>query len=327
MPYSHITTEERDFLQSAFALSIDKSIIARILGKHISTVYREVTRNTSTGYYIATEAHKWASTRRLKTKPQPKLGNAELLRDIKKRFKQDHSPEQIAGRLKLDYPGQKNRHASTEFIYQYLYTCIEAEPELKAHFRQGQKKRSKRLSGKDLRGCIPNRKFIDDRPPIVNEKKRVGDWEGDTVEGGGKKGYIASWVDRSTKLLVAYPLVRKETLALVKGAKQAFRKIPKKAVKTATVDNGKEFAAHQLLEEAIGGEVYFAHPYHSWERGLNEHTNGLLRQYFPKKRPLDTLTKKELDRAVKRINNRPRKSLNYRTPQEVFNLAIFALQS
>jgi len=120
MPYSHIATEERDFLQSAFALSIDKSIIARILGKHISTVYREVTRKTSTGYYIATEAHKWASTRRLKTKPQPKLGNAELLRDIKKRFKQDHSPEQIAGRLKLDYPGQKNRHASTEFIYQYL---------------------------------------------------------------------------------------------------------------------------------------------------------------------------------------------------------------
>lgn len=327
MPYSHLTTDERNFLQSAFILSLDKPIIARILGRHISSIYREVKRNGSNGYYIASTAKEQATVRRIETKPQTKLGNAALLRDIKSRFKQDHSPEQIAGRLKLDYPGHKDRHASTELIYQYLYSCIKSEPELRAHFRQGQKKRCKRLSGKDKRGHIPNRKFIDDRPPIVNEKKRVGDWEGDTVEGGGKKGYIASWVDRSTKLLIAYPLVKKETNALVKGAKKAFRTVPKGAVKTVTVDNGKEFAAHQQLGTAVGGDVYFAHPYHSWERGLNEHTNGLLRQYFPKKRPLDTLTKKELDRAVKRINNRPRKSLNYRTPQEVFDLAIFALQT
>ena len=327
MPYSHINTDERDFLQSAVVLSLDKSIIARMLGKHISSIYREVNRNSNKGSYIASAAKDYASNRRIESKPQPKLGNSTLMRDIKKRFLQDHSPEQIAGRLKLDYPGQKDCHASIEFIYQYLYTCVEAEPELKLHFRQGRKKRHKRLSGKDKRGSIPNRTFIDDRPAIVNEKKRVGDWEGDTVEGGGKKGYIASFVDRSTKFLIAYPLVKKETQALVKGAKRAFRKMPEGSVKTATVDNGKEFSAHQQLGAAIGGDVYFAHPYHSWERGLNEHTNGLLRQYFPKKMPLDTITKKELDRAVLRINNRPRKSLNYRTPQEVFDLALFALQS
>lgn len=119
----------------------------------------------------------------------------------------------------------------------------------------------------------------------------------------------------------------KETLGLVKGAKHAFRRVSGVAVKTLTVDNGKEFAAHTQLGIAIGGDVFFAHPYHSWERGLNEHTNGLLRQYFPKKMPLDTLTKFELDRAVKRINNRPRKSLGYQTPQEVFTQELFALQT
>lgn len=327
MPYNHVTTDERDFLQSAIVMQLDTAIIARIMGKHSATIYREAKRNSTLGYYVASGAQVKAVTRRYDTKPLPKQGNKVLMQDIKRRFVQDHSPEQIAGRLKLEYPGQKERHASTETIYQYLYSCVFTEQELKAHFRQGQKKRHKRLPGKDKRGCIPNRKFIDERPAIVEEKTRLGDWEGDTVEGGGKKGYLATFVDRCTKLLIAYPLPTKETLGLVKGAKHAFARVPDVAVKTLTVDNGKEFAAHAQLGIAIGGDVFFAHPYHSWERGLNEHTNGLLRQYFPKKMPLDTLTKAELDKAVKRINNRPRKSLGYQTPQEVFTQKLFALQT
>jgi len=327
MPYKHITTDERDFLQSAIILQLDRSIIARIIGKHSATIYREAKRNSTKGYYVASGAQLKATARRYETKTLPKQGNKLLMQDIKRRFLQDHSPEQIAGRLKREYPGQKERHASTELIYQYLYNHVSAEPALKAHFRQGQKKRHKRLAGKDKRGCIPNRKFIDERPSIVEEKTRLGDWEGDTVEGGGKKGYIATFVDRCTKLLIAYPLPTKETLRLVKGAKHAFARVPAGAVITLTVDNGKEFAAHSQLGNAIGGEVFFAHPYHSWERGLNEHTNGLLRQYFPKKMHLDLLTKNELDKAVKRINNRPRKSLGYQTPQEVYTQKLFALQT
>ena len=326
MPYNHFTTDERDFLQSALIMKLDTATIARIIGKHRSTIYREAKRNTTNGYYVASRAQTKAVERRYAAKPLPKQGNKILMQDIKRRFMKDHSPEQIAGRLKIDYPGQKNRHASTELIYQYLYRCVLTEPNLKVHFRQGQKKRNKRLSGKDKRGCIPNRTFIDERPAIVDEKSRIGDWEGDTIEGGGKKGYIATFVDRKTKFLIAYPLPTKATLGLVKGAKHAFSRIPKGAVKTLTVDNGKEFAAHSQLGIAIGGNVFFAHPYHSWERGLNEHTNGLVRQYFPKKMPLNTLTKVELDKAVKRINNRPRKSLDYQTPREVFNQEIFALQ-
>lgn len=187
MPYNHVTTDERDFLQSAIVMQLDTAIIARIIGKHSATIYREAKRNSSNGYYVASVAQVKAVKRRYDSKPLPKQGDKLLMQDIKRRFLQDHSPEQIAGRLKLEYPGQKERHASTELIYQYLYGCVFTEPELKAHFRQGQKKRHKRLSGKDKRGCIPNRTLIDERPAIVEGKTRLGDWEGDTVEGRWKE--------------------------------------------------------------------------------------------------------------------------------------------
>lgn len=179
----------------------------------------------------------------------------------------------------------------------------------------------------DRRGIIPDRVFIDSRPAIVEQKIRRGDWEGDTVEGAGKQGYVATWVDRRDKFLVAYKLTNKSAKALADGARHAFRKIPKEYRKTYTVDNGKEFAYHKELASSLGGEVYFAHPYHSWERGLNENTNGLLRQYLPKKRALTDLTKKELAKIVSKLNNRPRKSLGYRTPREAFFDLPLALQT
>jgi len=188
---------------------------------------------------------------------------------------------------------------------------------LRNHLRQGQKKRRKRLSGKDKRGVIPNRTFIDDRPAIVDDKSKMGNWEGDTVEGGNKKGYIATFVERKSKFLVGYTLANKTTDGLVRKAKSAFAKIPEEYLETLTVDNGKEFANHEELAIATKTTVYFAHPYHSWERGLNEHTNGLLRQYFPKGMRLDDLSHQELAKVIRKINNRPRKSLGYRTHREI----------
>ena len=208
---------------------------------------------------------------------------------------------------------------SHETIYQYVYAQVHQEPELRIHLRQGQKKRRKRLSGKDKRGVIPNRTFIDERPAIVEEKSRIGDWEGDTVEGGNKKGYIATFVERKSKFLVGYTLDHKTSQGLVKKAKRAFSKIPMGYLETLTVDNGKEFANHEGLAKTTKTTMYFAHPYHSWERGLNEHTNGLLRQYFPKGMQLDNLSPQELAKVIRKINNRPRKSLGYRTPWEVFH--------
>jgi IS30 family transposase len=257
----------------------------------------------------------------------PKKANEKLMREVMTRIKLDHSPEQISGRLKLDYPDDPTMHVSTETIYQAVYARIRtSDPGLRNHLRQSRKKRRKRLSGKDRRGVIPNRTFIDERPAIVKDKSRIGDWEGDTIEGATKKGYVATFVDRTTKYLVAYRLKHKTTDALVAKAKQAFAKIPEDLKETCTVDNGKEFSAHAKLASAMGVTIYFAHPYHSWERGLNEHTNGLLRQYLPKNMPLDTLTANRLVYIVKRINNRPRKSLGYKTPNEAFAVASFALR-
>jgi transposase, IS30 family len=327
MPYTHFNSIERNALQYMININLDKETIGRILGKSTSSVCREISRNGFEGYYTASTADDAARTRRNDTKPCPKRGNSDLMADIESRFIEDHSPEQIAGRLNREYPDNPEKHVSYETIYSYLYSRLEDKPELRIHFRQGQKKRHKRLSGKDKRGIIPNRKFIDLRPAIVDEKTRFGDWEGDTVEGGGKKGYVTTFVERTTKLLIAYPLRNKTTESLVQKARKPFSRLPRGSVHTCTVDNGKEFAAHEKLAEAIGGEVYFARPYHSWERGLNEHTNGLLRQYLPKRLPLDSLTHQFLDKWVKRINNRPRKSLGYRTPREAFDEQILALQT
>jgi IS30 family transposase len=327
MPYQHFTSDERDVLQVFLGVQLDMRLIGRMMGKHVSSIYREISRNCATGIYQSHQAVVAAQKRRRDACFSPKLGNPILLEDIERRIRQDHSPEQIAGRLKLDHPNEPALRVSHETIYQHVYAESRKGSDLGSHLRQGHKKRRKRLSCKDRRGIIPNRIFIDKRPAVVDEKARLGDWEGDTVEGGGKKGYVGTFVDRKSKFLISFPLKRKTASKLVVAARHAFAKIPANRKKTMTVDNGKEFAHHEQLSAAIGAKVFFAHPYHSWERGLNEHTNGLLRQYLPKKQPLDNLSHGRLARIVERINNRPRKSLGYQTPREVFFKPPFALQT
>jgi IS30 family transposase len=165
---------------------------------------------------------------------------------------------------------------------------------LKRHFRQGQAKPRKRNGVKDRRGRIPDRVSLDERPKVVEEKSRTGDWEGDTVESAGKSAYIATFVFRKTKFLLAKVMPDKAVATLSRAAVRAFKPIPEGMRNTPTLDNGKEFAAHKELSQALGIDVYFAHPYRSWERGLNEHTNGLIRQYLPKKIPFDTPTQKQI---------------------------------
>jgi IS30 family transposase len=213
-------------------------------------------------------------------------------------FKQDLSADQISGRLAVLYPEQPEKQASTSTIYTYLYGETVRDPTLKGHFRQGQAKPRKRKGVKDRRGRILDRVSIDERPKVVEEKSRAGDWEGDTIESAGKSAYVATFVDRKTKFLPAKVMPDKTAAALNRAAVRAFKPIPGGMRNTLTLDNGKEFAAHKSLSQALGLDIYFAHPYRSWERGLNEHTNGLIRQYLPKKIPFDTLTQKQLDKIV-----------------------------
>jgi len=328
MPYKHFNSDERDALQVMADRGLDKNTMARILCKDPSSIYRELDRNAHLRCYISGRAEIKAQKRRKEACQRPKLDNKLLIEEIEQYFfREDYSPEQISGALALQNPGDKSLHVSHETIYKHLYSQKHDLADLKIHFRHGHRIRRKRLSGKDKRGIIRDRKFIDDRPTIVEAKTRCGDWEGDTIEGAGKKGYVATFVDRKTKYLVAFPIKYKQAEMIVEGARKAFANVPTMQKMTLTVDNGKEFSQHAELGKAIGMDVYFAHPYHSWERGLNEHTNGLIRQYLPKNRPLDTLTQRELAIIVDRINNRRRKSLGYRTPFEMFFRKSFALRT
>jgi IS30 family transposase len=319
MPYTHYTLDERNALQTMEGMGLPICYRAVILSKHPSSIYRELSRNRSGSVYTGNEAQKASVQRRLDNKPGPKLDDPALTREIMRLFKHDLSADQISGRLEVLYPEQPEKQASISTIYTCLYGETAKDPEMKEHFRQKQAKPRRRKGVKDRRGQIPDRVSIDERPKIVEEKSRVGDWEGDTIESSGKNAYIATFVDRKTKFLLAKLLPDKAAATLNRAALRAFKPIPASMRNTLTLDNGKEFAAHKSLSEALGIDIYFAHPYHSWERGLNEYTNGLIRQYLPKKIPFDTLTQKLLDKIVDKINNRPRKVLGYLTPYEVFS--------
>ena len=326
MPYRHYTSLMRDQLQLFISQGMTIKEICQEQSVHHSSVYRELRRNSSGGQYISGRAHEKAVELRYQSKPCPKKSNPILGKYIQSSIEDYLSPEQISGRIALDFPTDPKMKVSTETIYTIIYGKIASGINLKPFLRQGHKKRRKRLSGRDLRGCIPNRVMIDDRPSIVEEKTRCGDWEGDTIEGAGKQGYIATFVDRKTKLLIARKMENKKADTMVISAVKAFKEIPADFRETLTLDNGKEFAGHLEMAKKLDLDIFFARPYHSWERGLNEHTNGLLRQFFPKGMSFYDLTHQALAKAVKAINNRPRKILGYRTPQEVWDLQKFALQ-
>lgn len=243
MPYSHFTSEERDMLQIQMYLGYRITQIAKDLGKHISSIYRELSRNSPAGIYIGHRAQKATERRRRESRPRAKRGNRILMNEVEQRISLDHSPEQIAGRLRLEYPEDPLMHVSHETIYQHIYERIQLGSDLREHLRHGRRKRRKRLSRRDNRGLIPNRRFIEERPATVDKKTRWGDWEGDTIEGSGKKGYVGTFVDRRTKFLIAFPMRHKSASLLVSKARGAFSNIPATHKKTITVDNGKELSS------------------------------------------------------------------------------------
>lgn len=222
------------------------------------------------------------------------------------RLREDWSPEQISSHAAI----------SIETVYQRVYADKRAGGLLWQHLRC-QKQRRKRYGKRDRRGIIPNRKSIDERPPIVEDRSRIGDWEADTIIGKNHKQAIVSLVERKS----GYTLIRKvkrKTARAVKKATVSLLKPHRDKVKTLTSDNGKEFSEHEQIAKDLDAVFYFAHPYASWERGTNENTNGLIRQYFPKSRDFTTITQQEINHAMKRLNNRPRKRLGFLTPAQVF---------
>ena len=237
----------------------------------------------------------------------------EVTSSIEHYLRQDFSPEQISGFLI-----RKHRiRISHESIYQYVLNDKLNGGDLYRHLRHAHKKRKKRYGAHDRRGRIKDRISIDERPAIVESKERVGDWEIDTIIGKNHKGVLLSLVERKSKFTLIGKLPKKQA-DLVAEATIELLNPYKEKVFTITCDNGQEFAHHKVIKEQLHTELYFAHPYHAWERGLSENTNGLIRQYFPKGTSFETIKEKHVQMAMNRLNNRPRKTLGFKTPIEVF---------
>ena len=315
MSYKQLTMTQRYQIEALMKEALSLRAIGRNLGVSHTTISREIRRNSlEDGGYNASSAS--ISTR---LRYQYKSKNRRLSKNhviyIRKYLEEGWSPEQISGRLALD--GLPS--ISHETIYQYIYR--KSNQELHQYLRHKNKKYTKRSASHRRRGHIKDRVSIDERPYIVEEKSRVGDWEIDTVIGKNHHQGIVTIVDRHSKFTLMKKVPSKHAHEVTKATLELMRPI-KEHTLTITSDNGKEFAYHKEISKVLETDFYFAHPYRSCERGLNEHTNGLIREYFPKKTEFQYITDTQIVDVQNRLNSRPRKILGYKTPAEVFFATI-----
>lgn len=314
MKYSQLTLKERYHIYTLLQKGYSQKSIAIDLKVHPSTISREIKRNKNilTGQYDYEIAY-LNTKKRHKNKNKYRVITKAIEQYIRAKLKDEWSPEQIAGRIKLD----NKIKISHETIYRFIYYNKATGGRLYKHLRHKNKKYHKRDSLYQSRGTIIDRIMIDKRPKIVEKKSRIGDLEIDTIIGKDHIGALVTIVDRKSKFTLIKKVKSKHALIVTKALLEMLLPI-KPIVKTITSDNGKEFAYHKEVSRYLESDFYFAHPYHSWERGLNEHTNGLIRQYIPKKTDFTKISKEEIVTIQNKLNHRPRKALNYKTPYEVF---------
>ena len=324
MSNKHLTHGERSTIATLKRKNRSITYIAKTLDRATSTISRELRRNSgSDGSYTATSAHNRAGTRAASASCRASRIEPERWAYVEKHLAQDQwSPEQISGRMKRE--GFKP--LSHEGIYKYLLRDKAAGGSLHIHLRHKLRSYRRRGSPRERRGRIPNQRMIDTRPQVVEERTRCGDYEMDTVIGLPSGETLVTMVERRSRHTLVLKAADKSAMAVTTAIVTAM--LPYRGnIHTLTYDNGKEFAKHALIDEILGSTGYFARPYHSWERGLNENTNGLIRQYFPKQTDFATITEKQVEEVKNKLNNRPRKCLGWRTPNEVISdqAAIVAL--
>ena len=311
--YQQLTYEQRCQISALKKSGCSQRKIAETIGTTQPTVSRELTRNTGARGYRHKQAQERTEQRRAEAS-QPTKMTPDMITVIESKLRVEWSPEQVSGWLL----NAQELLISHESIYLHIWADKQAEGDLFTHLRHQGKKYNKRRNGKSTRGQIKNRVSIDDRPQVVDDKSRIGDWEIDTMIGKGHSGALVTIVERVTKFTVS-TRVNSKSAADVTQATIALLKPFEDVVHTITADNGKEFAYHEQISKALSTKVYFAHPYSSWERGLNENTNGLLRQYFPKNTDFKKVAQIEVRRALRRLNSRPRKDLDFKTPAQLLN--------
>lgn len=311
--YNQLTTDERYTIAALRTQRLSISEIARQLGRAKSTISREIMRNRcNDGHYRAFKATDRTAGRRRRSR-QKWYFHDDQWAMVVALLRLDWSPEQISLWLKH----YKIFSISHSTIYRFVWYDHFYHGTLHKHLRQSGKKRRKRYRSPDSRGVLPNKRHITERPISAENKSRIGHIEIDTVFGGNDTHCIVTMVDRKSKYTIIGKLEAKTTANLNKKVIQLIKKQPR-LIKTITADNGTEFHGYEKIEKATGVKFYFANPYHSWERGLNENTNGLIRQYLPKGKSMIQITQKDCDAIALKLNQRPRKCLNMKTPEQVY---------
>jgi len=325
--YQRLSLEEREEISRMLAQKCSFQNIAQSLGRRASTISREVSAGSCNRYtYRASKAEARALRNSRKRKAGKHLLNANLRlkRYVYRKLRLKWSPVQIAETLEIDYPTDMTMHISPEAIYTYLYVLPRGtlKKELLSCLRQNRKHRHKQRRGVVASRPLEDMLSIEERPPEVADRIIPGHWEGDLIVGKNNRSALGTLVERTTRTTILVPIKNREAKTVAKAFAKVVKRLPKEMKLTLTYDQGREMASHKLFTKLTGVKVYFAHPRSPWERGTNENTNGLIRQYFPKGTDFNKVSRYEVKRAQHQLNGRPRKSLNYSTPYKNFNQLI-----
>jgi IS30 family transposase len=314
MNYNQLTHSQRYRIEILLSMSQSYSVIANEIGVHKSTVSREVRRNWHEGRYQAQTAIHLTFVRRKSATKYSKHSPA-IIRFVRQALtKEQWSPEQISHTMRQTM----HPWVSHEWIYRYIWHDKRHDGNLFQHLRTRHKRYRKRYATKPRQRIFAGSKPISLRPDVANLRQRIGDWEIDTVLGKTGQSVLVTAVDRKSRYLIMRLAPRKTSDAVLQALVKMYHSL-KRRVHTITCDNGAEFAQHRLLAKKLKADIYFCTPYHSWERGTNENTNGLIRQYFPKATNFDLVKPIEVKRIMDKLNRRPRKTLNFNTPKQVFS--------
>ena len=319
MAYKHLNMFERNTIFLQLQKGVSHRVIADLLCRHHSTITREIRRNGSYYYgYSAQKASNLAEYRKILPRHQRKRSNKKLFNYVIRKLEMGWAPDVISGRLKFENPRNSSMHISHEMIYKWVYADYLDRGTLYKYLPKTHKKRIPQARYGSMRGLIKGRVSIHDRPAEVNKRAVLGDWEGDLICGKMGTGYFVTHLERKTRYLKAKKIKNKKAESFNIATLQLFKNEPKDKLRTLTLDNGKEFTEFKTIEKKLDIDIYFADPFSSWQRGSNEHANGILRRFFPKGTDFTTVSHRQLRTAVDRINKRPRKILNYQTPLELY---------
>jgi len=313
----HLTLADREFLQRMVKGKKSKAEMGALMNRHRSTIDRELRRNSSAWGYRSQTAQRLAEKRRAACRRRYKLSDLDLRTYVSERLRKAWSPDQIAGRLRRDFPHEPQRHVSAPTIYAWIERRA---PRLRRWLRRANRRCQKRPEK-------PAEVQIQGRPAVINRRRRYGDWEGDTIVSRGRRSGLVTLVERKSGLLRMGKLDDLCSATTMNAARRCLRDLPRSLRRSTTFDNGTEFTAYQVLTKSLGMAVYFADPYCAWQRGSNENLNGLVRQFFPKGTDFRQVRRRDVERVQQSLNDRPRRRLNYKTPLEIIRKQCVAFRS